>query len=67
VVHIPFNKGEEHLEEILKFLTVAKAESRVTLLELFATFQRDILEDSSLIVVMTDRNKSFLPAMLSLG
>jgi uncharacterized protein (DUF58 family) len=67
VVHIPFNKGEEHLEEILKFLTVARAESRITLLELFATFQRNILEDSSLIVVMTDRNKAFLPAMLSVG
>jgi len=67
VVHIPFNKGEGHLEEILKFLTVAQAESRVTLFELFANFQRNILEDSSLIVVMTDKNKSFLPAMLSLG
>ena len=67
VVHIPFNKGADHLEEILKFLTVAQAESRITLLELFTTFQRNILEDSSLIVVMTDRNKAFLPAMLSLG
>ncbi len=67
VVHIPFNKGADHLEEILKFLTIAKAESRITLLELFATFQRNILEDSSLIVVMTDKNKVFLPAMLSLG
>jgi len=67
VVHIPFNKGADHLEEILKFLTIAQAESRVTLLELFTTFQRNILEDSSLIVVMTDKNKAFLPAMLSLG
>lgn len=67
VVHIPFNKGEEHLEEILKFLTIAQAESRITLSELFVTFQRNILEDSSLIVVMTDKNKTFLPAMLSLG
>ena len=67
VVHIPFNKGADHLEEILKFLTIAQAESRITLFELFATFQRDILEDSSLIVVMTDKNKAFLPAMFSLG
>lgn len=67
VVHMPFNKGADHLEEILKFLTIAQAESRITLFELFATFQRDILEDSSLIVVMTDKNKVFLPAMLSLG
>lgn len=66
-VHIPFNKGAEHLDEILKFLTIAQPESRVTLLELFETFQRNILEDSSLIVVMTDKNKFFLPAVLSLG
>jgi len=67
VVHIPFNKGADHLEEILKFLTIAQAESRITLPELFATFQRNILEDSSMIVVMTDKNKAFLSAMLSLG
>jgi uncharacterized protein (DUF58 family) len=66
-VHIPFNKGAEHLDAILKFLTIAQPESRVTLLELFETFQRNILEDSSLIVVMTDKNKFFLPAVLSLG
>ena len=67
VVHIPFNKGDEHLEEILRFLTIAQPESRITLLELFETFHRNVLEDSSLIVVMTDRNQVFLPAMLSLG
>lgn len=67
VVHIPFNKGAEHLEEILRFLTTAQPESRITLLELFETFHRNVLEDSSLIVVMTDRNQVFLPAMLSLG
>ena len=43
VVHIPFNKGQEHLEEILKFLTIAQTESRISLSELFATFQRNIL------------------------
>jgi len=67
LVHIPFNKGVEHLEEIFRFLTIAQPESRITLLELFETFHRNILEDSSLIVVMTDKNKVFLPAMLSLG
>lgn len=67
LVHIPFNKGAEHLEDIFRFLTTAQPESRVTLLELFETFHRNILEDSSLIVVMTDKNKVFLPAMLSLG
>ncbi|MDO8489058.1 MAG: hypothetical protein Q7S42_02975, partial [Candidatus Omnitrophota bacterium] len=67
VVHIPFNKGAGHLEEILRFLTIAQPQSRITLLELFETFHRNVLEDSSLIVVMTDRNQVFLPAMLSLG
>ncbi|MDD5109009.1 MAG: DUF58 domain-containing protein [Candidatus Omnitrophica bacterium] len=67
IVHIPFNKGAGHLEEILRFLTIAQPESRITLLELFETFHRNVLEDSSLIVVMTDRNQVFLPAMLSLG
>jgi len=67
VVHIPFNKGADHLEDIFRFLTIAQPESRVTLLELFETFHRDILEDTSLIVVMTDKNKAYLPAMLSLG
>jgi len=67
VVHIPFNKGADHLEEILKFLTIAQSESRISLLELFSTFQRNILEDSSLIVVMTDKNIAFLPTILSQG
>ncbi|MFA4988108.1 MAG: DUF58 domain-containing protein [Candidatus Omnitrophota bacterium] len=67
VVCIPFNKGQEHLEDIMKFLTIAQAESRISLFELFTTFQRNILEDSSLIVVMSDKNKAFLSTMLSLG
>lgn len=67
VICMPFNKGAEHLEDILKFLTVAQAESRVTLLELFETFYRELSEDSSLIIVMTDKDKAYLPAMLSFG
>jgi len=66
-VHIPFNKGAEHLENILKFLTIAQAESKVTLAELFETFYRDLLEDTSLIIVMTDKDKAHLPSILSLG
>lgn len=67
VVHLPFNKGLEHLEDIFRFLTIAQPESRITLLELFETFHREILEDSSLIVVMPDKDRAYLPAMLSLG
>jgi len=66
VVHIPFNKGAGHLEDILKFLTIAKAESRVSTYELFQEFSRYIPNDSNLIVIMLDQDWKYLPAMLSL-
>ena len=39
-IHLPFNKGPEHLEDIFKFLAVAQAESRVSLGEIFEEFFR---------------------------
>lgn len=56
IVHIPSNKGAEHFEEILKFLTVAQPESNVSLAEIFREFMRFIPEDSNLIVIMLDRD-----------
>ncbi|HQJ15642.1 MAG TPA: DUF58 domain-containing protein [Candidatus Omnitrophota bacterium] len=56
IVHIPSNKGAEHLEEILKFLTVAQPESNVSLAEIFREFMRFIPDDSNLIVIMLDRD-----------
>jgi len=66
IVHIPFNKGAEHLEDIFRALTIAQAESRISLNELFQEFAPYIPNDSSLIVIMLDQDWEFLPAMLSL-
>ena len=65
IVHIPSNKGQEHLEDIFKFLTVAKAESNVSLLDIFNNFNRYISEDTTLITVMLDTDREYIPAMLS--
>jgi len=67
IVRIPFNKGPEHLEEILRFLTVAQAESRINLGEIFEEFNRYVPNDSSLIVVMLDKEWEHLQAMFSLS
>lgn len=65
-VHMPFNKGPEHLEDILRLLTTAQAESRVDLNELFQEFSPHIPNDSSLIAIIPDEDWEFLPALLSL-
>jgi len=66
IVNIPFNKGPEHLEEILRFLTVAKAESRVSLGEVFEEFSRYIPNYSSLVVIMLDKEWEYLQGIMSL-
>jgi uncharacterized protein (DUF58 family) len=66
IVHFPFNKGNEHLEDIFRFLSVAKAESHVGLNEIFQEFSRYIPSDSNLIVIMLDKDWQNLPEMLSL-
>lgn len=66
ITHIPFNKGEEHLEDIFRVLTIAQAESRISMAELFQEFSEYIPNDSSLIVIMLDEDWELLPAMLSL-
>jgi len=66
LVHVPFNKGPEHLEDIFKFLTIAQAESRVSLGEIFEEFSRYIPNDSSLIVIMLDTDQEYLQSMLLL-
>lgn len=65
IVHIAFNKGSEHLEDIFKFLTVAQAESRVSLGEIFEEFSCYIPSESNLIVIMLDQDWEYLPAILS--
>lgn len=66
IVHIPFNKGPEHLEDILKFLTIAQAESRVGLGEIFGEFFSYIPGDSTLFVIMLDTDWEYLPEILLL-
>ena len=66
IVHMTFNKGSEYLEDILRFLSIAQAESRVSLGEIFQEFSRYILNDSTLIVIMTDEDYRYIPAILSL-
>jgi uncharacterized protein (DUF58 family) len=66
MVHLPFNKGQEHLESILRVLAVAQAESRVTFGEAFEEFSRFIPNDSSLVAVMSDQDYTDLPRMVSL-
>lgn len=67
VVHMPFNKGPEHLDDIFRFLATAQAESRITLTELFSEFSRYMLTDSTMIVIMLDEDWKYLPEILSLG
>lgn len=64
--HIPFNKGPGHLEGIFKLLAGAQAESRVGIDDLFREFSSLIANDSSLIVIMPDKDLEYLYPMLSL-
>lgn len=66
IVHIPSNKGPEHLEDIFKFFATAQAESRVSLGEIFEEFSRYIPNDSSLIIIMLDTDREYLQSMLLL-
>ena len=63
---MPFNKGPEHLESLLKVLAIAQAESRISFGEAFEEFARYIPNDSSLVAVMSDQDYTDLPRMLSL-
>ena len=63
IVHIPFNKGDEHLDDVLRFLTTAKAESRVSLAEIFEEFAGDIPSDSTLIALLTDTDWDLLSSL----
>ena len=66
MVRIPSNKGAEHLEDILKFLSSAQAESRVSLGEILQGLSRSIPNDTTLIVIMLDKDWQHLLAMLPL-
>jgi uncharacterized protein (DUF58 family) len=66
IVHIEPNKGHEHLEEMMKFLTVAEAESGVGLGEIVQEFSSFIPDDSNLIVIMLDKDwDGFLSSVMA--
>jgi uncharacterized protein (DUF58 family) len=66
VCHIPFNRGPEHLEEILSFLSVAQAGSRTGLAQIFDEFSESVHSDSSLVVIMVDKDWEYLSTMMSI-
>lgn len=65
-VYIPFNKGKEYLEDIMKFLAIAVPESKVSLGEIFQDYSSYISDNSSLICIMLDKDWAYLPYMLPL-
>jgi len=65
-VHIPFNKGPEHLNDIFKFLATLKSESKVSLGELLEESSNHIPSGSNLIVIMLDREWKYFPTLLPL-
>lgn len=66
IVHMPFNKGPDFLEDIMKFLAVAQPESRVSLGDIFEEFSNLVPQDSTLIAIMSDKDWEYLPMLLSL-
>ncbi len=65
-VHFPFNRGPEHYEDIQRFLSVAQAESTKTLAEVFEERARFIPSNSTLIVIMLDKDWPALSHILEL-
>jgi len=66
IAHINFNKGPQHLEDIMRFLATAQAESRVGLGDIFEEFVKFLPDDSSLIAIMLDSDWELLPQLVSL-
>lgn len=66
IVHIPFNRGHEHLDDIFKFLAAAVPESRVSLRQIFEEFSRYISNETSLIIISLDEDWKDIPLILPL-
>jgi uncharacterized protein (DUF58 family) len=65
MINLPSNKGPDHLEDILRALAVAQAESRVNLGELLSEYADTIPTNSTLITIMLDEDWQYLPALLA--
>lgn len=66
IAHIAFNKGPQHLEDTMRFLATAQAESMVGLGDIFEEFVKHFPNDSTLIAIMLDSDWELLPKMMSL-
>ena len=67
IVHIPFNRGSEHLDNIFKFLAVARPESGVGLADIIPEFLSYIPDDTTLIVIATVEDLGYIAQMLPLA
>ncbi|MCK9594280.1 MAG: DUF58 domain-containing protein [Candidatus Omnitrophica bacterium] len=67
IVHIPFNRGSEHLDNIFKFLAMARPESGVGLAEIIPEFLSYIPDDTTLIIVATVEDLGYIAQMLPLA
>ncbi|MCX5696730.1 MAG: DUF58 domain-containing protein [Candidatus Omnitrophica bacterium] len=66
MVRILPGKGQEHMEDILRFLAAAEIKSEATLGELFEDYSRSIPNDSNVVVIMPDRDWQYMEGMFSL-
>ncbi|MCX5714290.1 MAG: DUF58 domain-containing protein [Candidatus Omnitrophica bacterium] len=66
LVRILPNKGQEHMEDILRFLAAAEVKSEANLGELFEDFSRSIPSDSNVVVIMPDKDWQYMEGMFSL-
>jgi len=66
IVHFPFNKGEDYLEEIFKFYAEAKAESELTMVEFLQEYYQLIPPHSTLFILLTENNLEALVSVLHL-
>jgi len=67
IIHLPSNKGPDHLEDIMRALAIAQAESRVNLGDLLSEYANDIPANTTLITIMLDEDWQYLPALLAAG
>ncbi|MBU1998816.1 MAG: DUF58 domain-containing protein [Candidatus Omnitrophica bacterium] len=67
IVHLPFNRGMDHLEDIFRFLSIARPESKIGLGEVFESFSHRISDDSTLLTVLTDQDIVYLSQIISLS
>ncbi|MFH1641017.1 MAG: DUF58 domain-containing protein, partial [Candidatus Omnitrophota bacterium] len=66
MVYFPFNKGPEHYDNFLKFLSVVQAESTITLADIFEERSRYVPNNSNLFLVMLDKDWGYMTRILEL-